>query len=476
MKWGEWLEPESVIQLQCESNFLGIAVISSASKDYSSRLYVCSDSELADFRTKGNRDRVSNWWKTTPIPKKEIGQIRLIGHPDLISEIAPELLKLAVPIGRPVLLNQPQMIQFLSETGRIRVLKTTHTRKRRVLVVDDSESIRTLLSRIIGLDPQLECVATAALPSKVEEAIARSSPDVITLDIHMPEMDGVTLLKKIIPKFQIPTVMISSLSREEGTYVLDALEAGAIDYIQKPSMRDLQSLAPTICEKIKEASHAKIRMQSAIVAPVFQTTTLEYTSNALIAIGASTGGTEALKEVLTSLPPQIPPIVIVQHIPPVFSKSLADRLNSICEFEVKEAEDGDEVKPNRVLIAPGDRHMRVLENGRRIRVNLDETDPVNRHRPSIDRLFDSVCNLKRRKLVAAILTGMGSDGAEGLLKLKNVGAQTLAQDEASCVVYGMPKEAVRLGAAGKVVPLNQIARTLIQFCSKESSGETRKSG
>ncbi len=398
---------------------------------------------------------------------KDLGlfSYRLIGDEKVFSDYHHALAQFGLNQGKTVPIKDKSLFQFFPDEGRLRI---EAKKKTRVLVVDDSETIRKLLSRVLSEDSELECVGTVELPSLVPEAIERLKPDVITLDIHMPEMDGVTLLKKLLPKYQIPIVMISSLSREDGNYVLEALESGAVDYIQKPSMSELPVLAPMIREKIKNARFAKVfrndsSHQGGISLRKLGSQNVD--QSYLIAIGSSTGGTEALKHVLTMLPDQIPPIVIVQHIPAVFSKAFADRMNTLCNFTVKEAEDGDLVVNNHVYIAPGGKQMKLSDNGGVIRVIIDDAAPVNRHKPSVDYLFDSIAGFSRKKLVAGILTGMGADGAKGLLKLKQNGARTFAQDESSSVVYGMPKEAYKIGAVDKVVHIDLVAETILKACS-----------
>jgi two-component system chemotaxis response regulator CheB len=238
-------------------------------------------------------------------------------------------------------------------------------RKKRVLIVDDSATIRKLLTSIFSESPDLEVVGAVEKPSLVEETILKVHPDVITLDIHMPEMDGVTLLSHLYPKFQIPTVMITSVSKEEGPLVLNALEAGAVDYIQKPTLHELPIMAPQILEKVKIAAHSKRRkiVRAASAVPSLSQSSVTLDHRRIIAIGSSTGGTEALKEILIRMPKSIPPIVVVQHIPPVFSAALAKRLDDLCPFAVKEAEDGDILIPNQVLIAPGGKQMKVKQTG-----------------------------------------------------------------------------------------------------------------
>lgn len=343
----------------------------------------------------------------------------------------------------------------------------------RILVVDDSKTIRMLLKGIFSNDPGLEVIADTGSPKEVVSLIEKHKPDLITLDIHMPEMDGVTLLKSYIGQYPIPTVMISSISMEEGPIVFSALEAGAVDYIKKPEMNELAENAELIIDKIKTAATVSIKQQNKIKNSGSQKkqggSQLALDTDSFVAIGSSTGGTEALKEILTRLPASIPPIVIVQHIPPVFSKAFAKRLNDICSFTVKEAEHNDLVEKNHVYIAPGGKQMRLQKNGAQIKVEIVDAEPVNRHKPSVDYLFDSLVDFKLKKPVAMILTGMGGDGARGLLKLKQAGWTTLAQNKETCVVFGMPQVAIQLGAADHVVPLDQIAEKLQQFIPAKSS-------
>ena len=344
-------------------------------------------------------------------------------------------------------------------------------KKIRVLIVDDSQTIRQLLTKVFSSDADLEVIGALANPTEVEAFIEKNRPDVITLDIHMPEMDGVTLLKRYLPKYKIPTVMISSLSHEDGNHVFSALESGAVDYIQKPSFKDLPALSLLILEKIKTAALANLSRgtetsstSSEKSATVSQ---LVFDSSQLIVIGSSTGGTEALREIMIRMPKEIPPILIVQHIPPVFSAAFAKRLNELCPFEVKEAEDGDKVAPNRVLIAPGGRQMGLLGCPGAHHVKITDDPPVNRHRPSVDYLFDTVAASKSAaNTIAIILTGMGADGAKGMLRLREKGAYTIAQDEKSCVVFGMPREAIKLGAAAEITSLTKIPESIRTFLQK----------
>jgi chemotaxis protein methyltransferase CheR len=339
------------------------------------------------------------------------------------------------------------------------------TGKKRVLIVDDSATIRQLLEKIISLDPELEVVGKAEKPSEVEALIRKTSPDLITLDIHMPEMDGISLLKKIQPQFGIPTVMISSISKEEGPQVMQALELGAIDYIQKPEMNTLAQQGPQIRERLKAAIKAGSRKKvlSRKATQKFSHTGL----NSLVLLGASTGGTEAIRVVLESLPSETPPILIVQHIPGGFSTAFAKRLNELVSIEVKEANDGDEVRPNRALVAPGGMQMSLKVLKDKVIVQVTPAESQARHNPSVDVLFRSVLRqFNPSRVVAVLMTGMGKDGALGMKELRDRGASTIAQDKESSVVFGMPREAIEIGAAQTVCTLSQIGQTIVETVEK----------
>ncbi|SEF61891.1 two-component system, chemotaxis family, response regulator CheB [Bryocella elongata] len=340
----------------------------------------------------------------------------------------------------------------------------------RVLIVDDSALVRKLLTAALADESQIEVVGTAADPYVARDKILQLNPDVITLDIEMPRMNGLAFLKKLMQFRPMPVVMITSLAATNSNTTLEALRAGAVEILAKPdgpnSVGDLKLI---LGNKIRSAAAAHIRTRRDDTRPAMAglmpvrstppTNQLPVTSCApgmVLAIGASTGGPPALTELLGSLPADIPPIVIVQHMPPVFTKHFAERLNHECAFPVKEAADGDELLPGRALIAPGDFHM-IVEAGARIpRVRVMQGPPVCFSRPSVDVLFTSVASVLKKNAVGILLTGMGSDGARGMLAMRQSGAATIAQDEASSVVYGMPKEAARIGAAESVLALNKI--------------------
>ncbi len=372
-------------------------------------------------------------------------------------------------------LLDPQTIEkdffYYPESGRLRVKilsqlvyqspqPEAQQHKIKVLIIDDSLTIHTLLKRLLSRAPDIEVVGAVANPLDVEKAIRKYNPDVLTVDIHMNPTDGVSLLKKIMPETPIPSLIISSLSLQDGPFVLDALEAGAVDYIQKPTMEHLDSFAVEVLEKIRTVSIAKVKIKKNVKIPE-PLLTGEMDSRAMIVMGASTGGTEAVASILAHLPKEIPPILLVQHIPASFSKAFADRLNQLCPFHVVEAANGMVIRANTVYVAPGGLHTRVMTKAGEWVLKVYEAPPVNRHRPSVDVLFESVAQeVTGRTVLALLLTGMGSDGAQGLLKLKKSGALTAAQDKESCVVYGMPKVAVELGAADHVLPLEQMPQWL----------------
>ncbi len=407
-------------------------------------------------------------------------EVKLIGMRETLRGVS-QVLELKKFTQRKMVEKEDETeVIFLAEENKVRVAKSleneeTEKRKFKVLIVDDSKTIRNILTKVFSSDSELEVCATAERPSEVEDLIKKHKPDVITLDIHMPEMDGVTLLKKIAPLYHIPTVMITSISIAEGPLVLEALENGAVDYIQKPEVSHLDRLTPMMIEKVKTAAKAKVQKKASGGRSHIAPTRLnnEFNLDTLILMGSSTGGTEALREILTKLPKNVPPILIVQHIPAVFSLAFAKRMNELCPFEVKEAEDGDEVKINRVLIAPGGMQMKLEHKGGKSVVRLTDDEPVNRFKPSVDYLFLSATSQLQNHTLAVILTGMGRDGARGMLELRNKGVRTIAQDEATCVVFGMPKEAINIGGAEFVSPLHDIAAKMVELSHDRSKNQKK---
>jgi two-component system, chemotaxis family, protein-glutamate methylesterase/glutaminase len=337
----------------------------------------------------------------------------------------------------------------------------------RVLIVDDSAVVRQIFGRELEKDSQIEVVGTAPDPFVARDKIVKLRPDVVTLDVEMPRMDGITFLRKLMRHFPLPVVIVSSLTLKGGELALEALDAGAVDVMCKPGTSySVGDMSVELIDKIKAASCVKVR-KSEVNAPKENAKpkrlSMTRTTNRVVAVGASTGGTQALQSLLEQMPPNSPGIAIVQHMPEYFTKSFADRLNTTCAIEVKEAEDGDTVAPGRALIAPGHSHMLVRRSGATYYAQVKQGPLVGRHRPSVDVLFKSVARYAGRNAVGVILTGMGKDGAEGMKEMKDNGADTVAQDEASCVVFGMPKEAIALGAADHVLSLGDIPRKILDL-------------
>ncbi len=345
-------------------------------------------------------------------------------------------------------------------------------KKIRVLIVDDSALIRGVMTELMSQDPGIEVIGTAPDPYVARDKIKSLNPDVLTLDVEMPKMDGLTFLQKVMAGRPMPVIMVSSLTESGCDTTLRALEIGAVDFITKPKIdvqHGLEELAETITSKIRAAAAATVRKRTST--PVSQDriremathTSMIKTTDTIIAIGASTGGTEALKELLEVLPPGVPPIVITQHMPERFTKTFANRLNEVCQIGVKEAEEGDSVIPGQALLAPGNYHMELRRSGARYQVTLNQNPPVNRHRPSVDAMFHSVAHYAGSNSLGVILTGMGNDGAAGMLEMKKAGAYNLAQDEASCVVFGMPKEAIKAGGVDKILPLSDLPAAMLTY-------------
>lgn len=348
-------------------------------------------------------------------------------------------------------------------------MTSSDARRTRVLIVDDSAIVRKVLAEALAAQPDLEVVGTAPDPYVARDKILSLRPDVLTLDIEMPRMDGLTFLKKLMRFHPLPVVVISSLGQASSKTAIEALQCGAVEVLAKPggpySVGELKDDLP---QKIRAAASAKLSGKTLAVsangpiAPARVPLTFTAADPAtIIAIGASTGGTEAIRQVLVDMPESSPGIVIVQHIPAVFSTAFANRLNDLCQVRVKEAADGDPVTPGLALVAPGNFHMTLRKRGSGYSVAVQDGARVCYQKPSVDVLFDSVAEVAKRNAIGVILTGMGADGAQGMLRMKQAGARTIAQDEASCVVYGMPREAVRLGAADRVLPLERIAAELV---------------
>ncbi len=352
--------------------------------------------------------------------------------------------------------------------------------KIRVLIVDDSAVVRQSLAEIINSDPMLEVINTASDPYMAATKIRKEVPDVITLDIEMPRMDGLTFLKKIMTQHPIPVVIISSLTAKGTETGIRALEYGAVEIITKPEMYSKDFIHESkirICEAIKGAAHARVKRKIKItpsmqvvpkytadaVLPPARKQSMIKTTDIVVSVGASTGGTEALTNFLKALPPDSPGIVIVQHMPEMFTKSFAERLNELCNITVKEATNGDSVIRGRALIAPGNYHTLLKRSGAKYYVEVKEGPFVNRHRPSVDVLFRSTAKYAGANAIGIIMTGMGDDGAKGLLEMKEAGAKTIAQDEKSCVVFGMPKEAIKINAADKILPIEKISTYLVEI-------------
>ncbi len=358
----------------------------------------------------------------------------------------------------------------------------------RVLIVDDSAVVRQTLQKIMAMDPMIEVVGHAPDPYVAAERIKQMVPDVITLDVEMPRMDGITFLRKIMSQHPIPVVMCSTLTEAGSETAIKALEYGAVEIITKPKLGTKQFLEESrinICDAIKAAAQARVRpgagarravkaappkvapkltADAVLSAPRKQSGAMIKTTEKVVIVGASTGGTEALRVFLEAMPVDAPGIVIVQHMPEKFTSAFAQRLNTLCRITVKEAEDNDTVMKGRALIAPGSRHALLKRSGARYFVEVKDGPLVSRHRPSVDVLFRSAARYAGKNAVGVIMTGMGDDGARGMKEMRDAGATNIAQDEASCVVFGMPKEAIKHDAVDRVLPLNKIAAEVLSLC------------
>jgi len=345
----------------------------------------------------------------------------------------------------------------------------------KVLIVDDSAVVRDVLSELLGSDPGIEVVGTAVDPIDAREKIKQCNPDVLTLDVEMPRMDGLTFLKNLMRLRPMPVVMISSLTTEAADTTLEALDIGAVDFIAKPQLGagegEIALFSQNVIYKVKTAAATRRQLVSKQVGKAADTgkkqLVLEKPDHRkVVAIGASTGGTEALRDVLGRFPANMPGVVVTQHIPASFSERFAKRLDETCAMKVVEASDGELIKPGVIYVAPGDVHLRVIRQGAAYCCRLDDGPLVNRHKPAVDVMYNSLLELKPEHVTAALLTGMGSDGAEGMLGLKQQGSYTIAQDEASSLVWGMPGSAVKMGAACDILPLDQVAAAIVNSVSR----------
>ncbi|MDF7628384.1 MULTISPECIES: chemotaxis response regulator protein-glutamate methylesterase [unclassified Pantoea] len=340
-----------------------------------------------------------------------------------------------------------------------------------VMCVDDSALMRQLMTEIINSHADMEMVATAPDPLVARDLIKQYNPQVLTLDVEMPRMDGLDFLEKLMRLRPMPVVMVSSLTGKGSEVTLRALELGAVDFVTKPQLgirEGMLAYSQMIADKIRAAARAKLHARPATPGPVMLKAGPLLSSEKLIAIGSSTGGTEAIRHVLQPLPATSPALLITQHMPPGFTRSFAERLNKLCQITVKEAEDGERILPGHAYIAPGAMHMELGRSGANYVVKLNDGPPVNRHKPSVDVLFRSVAVHAGRNAVGVILTGMGNDGAAGMLEMHRAGAWTIAQDEASCVVFGMPREAIAMGGTSEVVDLGHISQHML---AKISAGQ-----
>ena len=352
-------------------------------------------------------------------------------------------------------------------------------KKIQALIVDDSALMRQALKDVLESDPEIEVMGAARDPFVAAEIMAKAVPDVIVLDVEMPRMDGITFLRKIMSQHPLPVVICSTLTEAGAETTLKALEYGAVEIVQKPKIAAKKFIEESrihICDVVKSASRARVRrivnnkrltvekkLTADVILPPPGSNAMAQTTERVVVIGASTGGTEALRVVLEALPADSSGIVIVQHMPEGFTRAFADRLNGLCRINVKEAESGDAVLRGQALIAPGNRHTLLKRSGARYYVEIKDGPLVCRHRPSVDVLFRSTARYAGRNALGIIMTGMGDDGAQGMLEMHNTGAYTIAQDEESCVVFGMPKEAIRLDAVDKVVALDQIVQQIVQL-------------
>jgi two-component system chemotaxis response regulator CheB len=354
--------------------------------------------------------------------------------------------------------------------------------KIKVLIVDDSALIRSVMSEIVGSQPDMEVVGVAPDPLVARDLIKQTNPDVLTLDVEMPKMDGLDFLEKLMRLRPMPVIMVSSLTERGSEITLRALELGAVDFVTKPKLSiqsGMREYADLIADKIRAAAKAQVKPRRIAASVAHGESSLPLirnpltSSEKLIIIGASTGGTEAIKEFLMQMPSDCPGILITQHMPEGFTRSFAKRLDGICKIAVREAESGERILPGHAFIAPGHSHLMLARSGANYVTQLDQGPPVNRHRPSVDVLFHSAAVCAGKNAVGVILTGMGKDGAQGMLEMKNAGAYNFAQDEASCVVFGMPREAIAVGAAHEVGALSALPGMVLGYLAAHSSRALR---
>jgi two-component system chemotaxis response regulator CheB len=337
----------------------------------------------------------------------------------------------------------------------------------RVLVIDDSAVMRGIMTRIINAQPDMRVAAVASDPVVAMEHLRRLSPDVITLDVEMPRMNGLEFLPRLMASHPVPVVMVSSLTARGAETTLRALELGAIDFVPKPILtteQEIEAYAEEVADKLRGAAGARLARTTTRLAPVPRLAAGRALASKFIVIGASTGGVEALRELLVPLPAGMPPILIAQHMPAGFTRSFAQRLNGLCAIGVKEGENGEPLQPGQAYIAPGGMHMTVAARAGRLETRLSQDPPINRHRPSVQALFQSASEAAGRHCIAVLLSGMGADGAEAMVDLRQRGAYNIVQDEASCVVFGMPKRAIALNAVHDALPPAAIARRLVELC------------
>ena len=352
--------------------------------------------------------------------------------------------------------------------------------KIRVLVVDDSALVRSLLSEIINREPDMRCVGAASDPLVAREMIRQLAPDVITLDVEMPRMDGIDFLGKLMRLRPMPVLMVSTLTERGAEVTLRALELGAVDFVAKPRIGvadGLRLLAEDICAKLRTAAQAQVRRLPSPAASAAQRPAApglgRLSTEKIVFIGASTGGTEATRELLMGLPADAPAVVITQHMPPGFTRSYAARLDSLCRIRIKEAADGDRILPGHGYIAPGGLHLTVERSGANYLARVRDGDPINRHKPSVEALFESAARVVGPNALGVMLTGMGADGARAMKAMREAGSYNFCQDEASCVVFGMPREAIAQGAAHEVLPLQRIAPALLERLRSMAAAQRR---